>query len=99
MSNRYSFSKKNYGSATTALIISNEELGHIMGIVKSLKKSEILVKIISETIKNEAKEQKEGFLSMLLRTLAACVLGNALVIKGVRRAGEEVIREDQNLIF
>ena len=99
MSNRYSFSKKNYGSATTALIISDEELGHIMGIVKSLKKSEILVKIISETIKNEAKEQKEGFLSMLLRTLAACVLGNALVIKGVRRAGEEVIREDQNLIF
>ena len=52
-----------------------------MGIVKSLKKSEILVKIISETIRNEAKEQKEGFLSMLLRTLAACVLGNALVIK------------------
>ena len=99
MTNTCSFSKKNYGSATTALIISNEELGHIMGIVKSLKKSEILVKIISETIKNEAKEQKEGFLSMLLRTLAACVLGNALVIKGVRRAGEEVIREDQNLIF
>ena len=81
MSNRCSFSKKNYGSATTALIISNEELEHIMGIVKSLKKSETLVKIISETIRNEAKEQKEGFLSMLLRALAACVLGNALVIK------------------
>ena len=43
-----------------------------MGIVKSRKKSEILVKIISETVRNEAKEQKQGFLSMLLRT-AACV--------------------------
>ena len=98
MTNTCSFSKKNYGSATTALIISNEELEHIMGIVKSLKKSEILVKIISETVRNEAKEQKQRFLSMLLRT-AACVLGNTLAIKGVRRAGEEVIRAGQNLNF
>ena len=57
-----------YGSGTLALIISNEEMEDIIKIVKSPEESGLLVKGISETIKNETKEQKEGFLSMLLKT-------------------------------
>ena len=47
--------KKIYGSDTTALIISNEEMKDIMKIVKSLEESGLLIKDISETVKNEAK--------------------------------------------
>ena len=43
---------------------------------------------VSETIQNEAKEQKGGFFSMLLGTLGASLLGNILVGKGMDRAGE-----------
>ena len=60
--------KNIYGSGTLALIISNEQMEDIMKIVKSPEESGLLVKGISETIKNETKEQKEGFLSMLLKT-------------------------------
>ena len=62
-----------------------------MKIVKSLEKSRLLIKGISETSKNEAKEQKGGFISMLLGTLAASILGNALAGKEVIRAGEGLI--------
>ena len=48
-------------SPATALIISNEEVEDIMKIVKLLEKSELLIKGISETIKNEAKEKKADF--------------------------------------
>ena len=51
---------------------------------------------ISETIKNETKEQKGGFLSMLLGKLAASILGNALAGRGVIRAGERTIRAGEN---
>ena len=80
--------KKNYVSGITALLISNEEKEDIMKIVKSLEESGLLIKVISETIKNEAKEQKGGFLSMLLGTLAASMLGNALTGIGVKVASE-----------
>ena len=60
----------------------------IMKVVKSLEKSELLIKGISETIKNEAKEQKGGFLSKLLGTLAASILGNELAGRGVIRVGK-----------
>ena len=52
----------------------------------------LLLKGVSKTIQNEAKEQKEGFLSMLLGTLDASLLGNILAGKGIKRAGEGVIR-------
>ena len=55
-----------FGSGATTLITSNEEMNDIMKIVKSLEESGLLIKDIRETIKNEAKEQKGGFLSMLL---------------------------------
>ena len=82
VNSRCSYSKKNYGSGTTALIISNEEMEDIMKIVKSLEESVLLVKVISETTKNETKEQREGFLAMLLGTLAAILLGSTLTGKG-----------------
>ena len=63
----------------------------ILKIVKSLEVSGILLKGVSATIKDEAKEQKGGFLSMLLGTLGACLLGNMLAGKGVIRAGEGTI--------
>ena len=59
---------------------------NIMKIVKSLEESGLLIKGVNETIKNEAKEQKGGFLPVLLATLAASILGNALTGKGVIRA-------------
>ena len=53
------------------LIISIDEKEDIIKLVKSLEDSRLLLKAISETIQNEAKEQKEGFLSTLLGTLGA----------------------------
>ena len=64
--------------------------------VKSLEKSGLLIKGISETIKNEATEQKGETLPMLLGTLAACMFGNALPGNRAIRAGEGVIRASKN---
>ena len=47
----------------TTLIISNEKMNDVMKIVKFLEESGLLIKHVSETIKNEAKKQKGGFLS------------------------------------
>ena len=66
-------------------------------VVKSPKKRGLLIKGISEKIKNEIKEQKEEFYSMLLRTLAPSLLGNALAGRGVIRAGEGTITTSKNL--
>ena len=79
--------KKIHGSGTTTLIISNEEMNDIMKIVQALEDSNILLKGVTKTIKNETKEQKGGFLSMLLGTLGASLLGNMLAGKGIVRAG------------
>ena len=68
----------------------------IMKIVKSLEESGLLIKGISEIIKNDAKEQKGGFLPMLLGTLAASILGTALTGRGVIRAGEDTIKAGQD---
>ena len=72
---------------TTTLIISNKEMNDIMKIVQALEDSNILLKGVTKTIKNETKEQKGGFLSMLLGTLGASLLGNLLTGKGIVRAG------------
>ena len=63
--------KKMFGSGMTTLISSNEEMNDIMKIVKSPEESGLIIKGVSETIKNKAKDQKGGFLSMLLGTLGA----------------------------
>ena len=68
-------------------MISNEEMNDIIKIVQALKDSNILLKGVIKTIKNETKEQKGGFLSMLLGTLGASLLENLLTRKGIVRAG------------
>ena len=73
--------KKIHGSGTTTLIISNEEMNDIIKIVLTLEDINILLKGITKTIKNEIKEQKGGFLGMLLGTLEASFLGNMLTGK------------------
>ena len=80
----------------TTLIISNEEMHDIMKIVKSLEESGLLIKRVSETIKNEENEQKGGFLSMLLGTLGNRLLGNLLAVKGTIRACEGTVRAGQD---
>ena len=70
--------KKMFESGNTTLIISNEEINDIVKIVKLLKKYGLLIQGVSETIKNEAKEQEGEFLGMLLGTLGASFLGNLL---------------------
>ena len=84
--------KKPLGSQTTTLIISNDEMEGVIEIVKSLEDSGLLLEGVSETIQNEAKEQKGGFFSMLLVTLGARLLANSLADKGMNRAGEGFIR-------
>ena len=79
--------KKINSSGTTTLIISNEEMNDIMKIVQALEDFNILLKGVTKTIKNETKGQKGGFLSMLLGTLGASLLGNLLTGKGIVRAG------------
>ena len=79
--------KKICASGTTTLIISNEEMNDIIKIVQALEDSNILLKGFTKTIKNETREQKGGFLSMLLGTLGASLLGNLLAGKGIVRAG------------
>ena len=89
--------KKTYGSGTTSLIISNEEMEDMMKIVKSIEELGLLVKKISETIKNETKEHNGRFLPMLLRGLAASLLGGALTGKWIIKAGEGAIRAGENV--
>ena len=62
----------------------------IMKIVKSLEDSGLLLKEISEIIQDEVKEQKRGFLSVLLGILGANLLGNMLAGKGISRAVEGI---------
>ena len=59
----------------------------MMKIVQALEDSNILLKGVTRTIKNETIEQKGGFLSMLLGILRASLLGNLLVEKGIVRTG------------
>ena len=86
--------KKILGSGNNiTLIISNDEINGIIKIVKSLEDSGLLLKGVTQTVQNEEKEQKRGFLSMLLGILGASLLGNLLNGRGVitKRQGEEYI--------
>ena len=99
--------KKILGSGNnTTLIISNKDMDDLIKIVKSLEDSGLLLKGITESVQNEIKEQKGRFLSMLLGTLGANLLGNLLTgkgafharkrvnkkRKGIHRAGEGIVR-------
>ena len=85
-----------FESGMTTLIISNDVMNDVMKIVKSLEESGLLIEDVSKTIKNEAKEQKRGFLSMLLGILGASLLGNLLTLKSTIRASEGTVIEVQD---
>ena len=84
--------KKILGSGNTTLIISNKDIEDLIKIVKSLEESALLLEGVTELVQNEVKEQKAGFLSMLLGTLHASLLGNLLTGKGIHRAGKGIVR-------
>ena len=78
--------KKNLGSGGhTTLITSNDDMKDLLKIVKSLEDCGILLDGITETVKNEVKDQKGGFLLMLLGTLSASLLGDLLTKKFIRQ--------------
>ena len=78
---------KIHGSGATILIISNKEMNFIRKIVQALEESNFLLKGITKTIENETKEQKGGYLGMLLGILVAILLGNMLAEKRILRVG------------
>ena len=87
-----SIQKKIHGSGFK-LIIEQEDMNDIMKIIDALENSGILLKGVSKTIENETKEQRGGFLSMVLGTLGASLLGNLLTGgKGMMRAGDGIVR-------
>ena len=98
-----SIQKKIHGSGATKgagvkLIIEQEDMNDIIKIIEALENSGILLRGVTKTIENETKEQRGGFLSMLLGTLGASLLGNLLTGgKGIVRAGEGVIRAGEGV--
>ena len=98
-----SIQKKIHGSGATKgagvkLIIEQEDMNDIIKIIEALENSGILLKGVTKTIENETKEQRGGFLSMLLGTLGASLLGNLLTGgKGIVCAGEGVIRAGEGV--
>ena len=79
--------KKIHGSGTTTLIISNKEMNDIMKIVQALEDSNILLKGVTKTIKNETKELKGEFSGALVCFLGLILLVNLLSGKRIVRAG------------
>ena len=77
------------------LMFEQEDMNDIMKIIEALENSGILLKGVKKTIENETKEQTGGFLSMLLGTLEASLLGNLLSGKGMMRACEDIVRADE----
>ena len=73
--------KKIYGSGTTVLVFSNEDLNDIMKIMKSIQISGFLIKEVSETVENEAKKTKRWISWYLLGIWGASFLRNVLASK------------------
>ena len=66
--------------------------------VKSLEDPGLLLEGVTVSVQNEVKEQKGGFLSMLLGTLGASLLGNLLTGKGVNKKGKEIHRAGEGIV-
>ena len=96
--------KRIHGSGATKgagvkLIIEQEDMNDIIKIIEALENSGILLKRVTKIIENETKEQREGFLSMLLGTLGASLLGNLLTGgKGMMRAREGIVRAGEGSV-
>ena len=86
------FHKKMFESGMTTLIISNEKMNNIVKIDKSLEEPGLLIKGVSEIIKNEAKKRKGRFLSILLGILGASLLENLLTGKVTIKVSKRTIR-------
>ena len=84
--------KKILGFGTATLIISNEEINNILKISKTINDSNIWLTGVTTTIRNEIKEQKGIFISILLGTLGASLLGNLLSRKRTVRGREGIVR-------
>ena len=69
----------------------------LIKIVKLVEDSGLLLKGVTESIQNEVKEQKGGFLSMLLGTFGASLLGNLLTGKGAFHAGKGVNKNGKGI--
>ena len=90
--------KKIHGSGVN-LITEQEDMNDIMKIIEALENSGILLKGVTKTIENETKEQRGGFLGMLLGTLEASLLGNLLRGgKGIMRAGDGIVRAGDGIV-
>ena len=93
-----SIQKTIHGSGVK-LIIEQEDINDIIKIIEALENSGILLKGETKTIENETKEQRRGFLSMLLGTLGASLLGNLLTGgKGIMRAGDGIVRAGNGIV-
>ena len=92
-----SIQKKIHGSGVK-FIIEQEDMNDIIKIIEVLENSGILLKGVTKTIENETKEQRGGFLSMLLGTLGASLLGNLLTGKGMMRAHGGIVRAAEGSI-
>ena len=82
----------------TTLIISDNDIEDLIKMVKSLEDSGLLLEGVTETIQNEVRGQKGGFLSMLLGTLGACLLENLLTRKGANKKGNGIIRAGDGIV-
>ena len=90
-----SIQKKINGSGVN-LITEQEDMNDIMKIIQALENSGILLKGVTKTIENETKEQRRGFLGMLLGILGASLLDNLLTGgKGMMRAGDGIVRAEE----
>ena len=87
-----------FGSGVTTLIIPNEEMNDIVRIVKWLEESGFLIKDVSQTNKSKAKEQKGGFLGVLLCPVGTNLLGNLLTGKVTTRVVEGTIRASEGTV-
>ena len=93
-----SIQKKIHGSGVN-LIIEQEDMNDIMKIIEALENSGILLKGVTKTIENETKEQRGGFLGMILGTLGASLLGNLLTGgKGIMRAGNGIVHAGDGIV-
>ena len=79
--------KKILESGNITTLISNDEIEDIIKLVKSLEDSGLLLKGVTKSVQNEVKEQKKGFLSMLLGTLGGNLLGNLIEPEKVKVKG------------
>ena len=92
------YKKKIHGSGVK-LVIEQEDMNDIIKTIEALENSGILLKGVTKTIENETKEQRGGFLSMLLGTLETSLLGNRLTGgKGIVRAGNGIVRAGEGSV-